>query len=115
VLVAVDARRGRLFVQMFGTSALDPLTEALELTAAEVVTLAVGHEILIAGSGAQAVANAAAGSGAALEIVPGTLEPHAGDLARLAPSLVPRLDISPLYLRAPDAKPQSGKRLARTR
>jgi tRNA threonylcarbamoyladenosine biosynthesis protein TsaB len=114
LLIAVDARRGGLYVQLFGAGALDPLTEPQELAPAAAADLCGDRPLRAAGSGARAVAEAAAGRGRQIELVSEHLEPHAGDLAALAPRLAPLRDVSPLYIRPPDAKPQADKRLART-
>ena len=113
LLIALDARRGRLYVQLFGSSALDPLTEALEVTAGEAVALGGVRPTRLAGSGARAIGEAAGGG--SMEVVAQRGEPHAADLAALAPQLTPLRDIAPLYIRAPDAKPQDHSRLPRTR
>ena len=110
VLIAVDARRGRLYVQLFATGALSPLTQPAELTAEEAAALALHHGARVAGSGAPAVGAVED----AVEVGYVALQPHAGDLAWLASSLTPLDKIDPIYIRPPDAKPQSDKRLART-
>ena len=112
VMIAVDARRERLYVQLFGESALDPLTDAVEVTMAQAAALAGKHPVVLAGSGARAVASA--GVRDLLDVVRDEMEPHAADLAALASRLTPLCDIAPIYLRQPDAKPQADKRLART-
>ncbi len=110
VLIAVDARRGRFYVQMFATSALSPLTAPAELTVEEAAALALHHGARVAGSGGPAVGAV----DAAVEVAYAALEPHAGDLAWLASSLTPLDRVDPIYIRPPDAKPQTDKRLART-
>jgi tRNA threonylcarbamoyladenosine biosynthesis protein TsaB len=113
VMIAVDARRGRLYAQLFGSNALDPLTPPSELTAEAAAELALGHSgTRIAGSGAVIVAEAA-GEANTLTLACGDVEPHAGDLIRLAPRLAPMADVKPIYIRPPDAKPQGEKRLVR--
>lgn len=112
LLVAVDARRDRLYVQLFGASAHDALTPALEVTPAEAQALAGAGPLLLAGSGAEAVAAAASGRG--VTVVASELEPQASDLAGLAIELAPLKQIEPIYIRPPDAKPQVGKSLERT-
>lgn len=112
VLIAIDARRGRIYAQMFGQNALDPLSPPQELTAAMAAGSAEGRSILAAGSGARAVAEAV-GRAASVEVVAERLEPRARDLALLAPRLGPLGDVRPIYIREPDAKPQDDKRLAR--
>jgi tRNA threonylcarbamoyladenosine biosynthesis protein TsaB len=114
LLVAVDARRGGLYVQLFGADALEPLSMPQELTPAAAAALGGDTPLRAAGSGASAVAEAGRGRRRQIEVVAERLEPRAGDLAVLAPKLVPMDDIRPLYIRQPDAKPQTDKRLART-
>ena len=113
LLVAVDARRGALYVQLFGANALAPLTEPQELTPTAAAALARDRPLRAAGSGAAAVVAAGAADGRSIEAVAGPCEPHARDLAMLAPGLSPLDMVRPLYIRPPDAKPQSGKPLAR--
>jgi len=110
LLVAIDARRGRLYTQLFASGALSPMSEPEEMTAAAAAALAVKHAARVAGSGAPAVVEA----DAAVEVACTALEPHAGDLAWLASSLQPLDGVDPIYIRPPDAKPQADKRLART-
>lgn len=112
VMVAVDARRGRLYTQLFGKSALDPITPPSELAASGAASIALEHSAVLAGSGAPLVSGATPDA-AALVTVCDDLQPNAGDLVRLAAGLAPLADVSPIYIRPPDAKPQSDKRLAR--
>ncbi len=112
LLVAIDARRDRLYAQLFGADALDALSPPSEVTPAEALALAGTHRVLLAGSGAAAVVEAAPDR--ALDIVATRLEPRAADLVRLAIDLRPLDQILPIYIRQPDAKPQSANSLART-
>ncbi|MGD9805834.1 MAG: tRNA (adenosine(37)-N6)-threonylcarbamoyltransferase complex dimerization subunit type 1 TsaB [Hyphomicrobiaceae bacterium] len=111
VLVAVDARRGRLYAQLFGNGALNALSPPAELTAETAATIAIQHHARLAGSGAQLVAQTAGAQD--LPIICDDLQPHASDLVWLARHLEPLAEVKPLYIRASDAKPQSDKRLAR--
>jgi tRNA threonylcarbamoyladenosine biosynthesis protein TsaB len=112
IMISVDARRGRLYAQLFGCSALDPLTPPSELTAEAAAELALRFDgIRIAGSGAKLIAEAS--GEAKLAVLCDDIEPHAGDIARLAARLTPLVDIVPIYIRPPDAKPQGDKRLER--
>ncbi len=115
VLIAVDARRGQLYVQVFPTSALTGTTQPIEVTAEAALALCTQPAITIAGSGARPIADAASAAGLScdIEVMAEHLQPRAGDLARLARRLTPIRDILPLYLRPPDAKPQTGQRLTR--
>ena len=105
--VAMDARRGGLYMQVFGPCPRD------EVTAAELVTPEVGamrlagRRVIAVGSGAEALVRAAAVSGNK-EVdarLPG-LQPRASSLLMLAAELPPLEVLAPLYLRQPDAKPQ---------
>ena len=111
-LVAHDARRGELYVQLFNTDA-EAVSEPALATPGEAVAL-VGELSLVAGSGASLVAAEAKRADADLRAALPELVPDAAHLARLAMRRKP-LDkpVSPLYLRAPDAKPQMDKHLAR--
>jgi tRNA threonylcarbamoyladenosine biosynthesis protein TsaB len=73
-----------------------------------------GASVLIAGSGAEAVAaSARRNRGNATACLPNLL-PEATALARIAAGLaVTDTPLQPLYLRAPDAKPQADKAVAR--
>jgi tRNA threonylcarbamoyl adenosine modification protein YeaZ len=107
-LVAHDARRGELYVQRFDADAR-ALGDAVLATPPEAAALAAASR-LVAGSGAALVAAEAGGLRAVLP----DLLPDAAHLARLALGREPlAAPASPLYLRAPDAKPQTGKHLAR--
>lgn len=115
LLIAIDARRGGYYVQRFGANSLAPETEPREVTAVAAAGLAGNPDICIAGSGARAIAQAAAEAGHRVEVVAEQLEPRAADLAAMAPMLAPLETVSPIYVRPPDAKPQAGNQLARAR
>jgi hypothetical protein len=54
-------------------------------------------------------------AGGAAEPVLPDLQPHARNLAALASGLRPGVPVRPLYLRAPDVKPQDAATLAQAR
>lgn len=114
VLIAVDARRGEVYVQLFQTGGANPLTQPLLLPVREAATLGGVGPLIVAGSGAAAVADAAVASGRRVSaLLPGLL-PDARDLCRLAATMQPgNRAIKPLYLRPADAKPQTGKSIER--
>ncbi|MEZ5852759.1 MAG: tRNA (adenosine(37)-N6)-threonylcarbamoyltransferase complex dimerization subunit type 1 TsaB [Hyphomicrobiaceae bacterium] len=113
VLIAVDARRGEAYVQLFGQTATDVLLTARTMTPAEAARVLGPRKPLVAGSAAVAMAEAFRAEGCDIEIITDRVEPHAAALARLAATL-PVLDpVRPLYLRPPDAKPQGDKSLPR--
>jgi hypothetical protein len=81
--------------------------------------LCSSHRVFVVGSAADAVVAEAALVGRTLHRIdaalePGLLEPDARQLLAWAGSSeVPRDVVSPIYLRAPDAKPQQGKAIPR--
>jgi tRNA threonylcarbamoyladenosine biosynthesis protein TsaB len=114
LMVAVDARRGALYVQSFGAGLADA-SEPLPLTPEEAVRSLGGASGLVIGSGAEAVAAAARDAGGPM-VEPRfpDLQPDARSLAALAPRLAIVRPVRPLYLRLPDVRPQAGASLART-
>ncbi len=116
ILVAMDARRGEVYVQVFsltaGTQAktgpqLLPLSEAAKLGCTETIS--------IAGSAAQGIADEIKKLGRNAEIVDETCVPDALDLAHVAPQLAPLSEpLMPVYLRPPDAKPSTKPAIQRT-
>lgn len=112
LLIAHDARRGELYVQLFDAKA-QARTEPALATPGEAAALAL-EAGLIAGSGAALVATEAAEIGARVAATLPNLLPEAAHLAQLAATRAPsERQVSPLYLRPPDAKPQMDKHLAR--
>ena len=109
--VAVDARRGANYVQIFGENIGEPLSPPQLLTAAEAAAMLPAGAVVLVGSGGPAIASAA--GRADVEAVLPDLQPHARQLAMLAPFL-PVLDrVTPMYLRAADAKPSTAPSLSR--
>jgi tRNA threonylcarbamoyladenosine biosynthesis protein TsaB len=113
--IAVDARRGEVYIQLFARDGRDEKSPPLLLAIDEAARLGGSGPIVLAGSGAEAVAAEAVRSGrSALARLP-DLEPDAAALVPMAAELVPPdSPLRPLYLRPPDAKPQQGKSLARS-
>lgn len=114
IAVAVDARRGEVYVQLFGEGGLDVKSAPQLLTIDAAARLGEGDPMLFVGSGAQSVAEAAKRSGRSAVAELPDLLPAAAALARMAPGLaISEAPLVPLYLRPPDAKPQDGKSIAR--
>lgn len=113
ILVAVDARRGRVYAALFAAASLEPLSPIREATPVEAAALADGLPALAVGSGAHLVCEAAP-VGAQIDCLDRQPAPTATDLLHLAGRLLPLRDVVPLYVRPPDAKPQTAKSLART-
>ncbi|MFM9847074.1 MAG: tRNA (adenosine(37)-N6)-threonylcarbamoyltransferase complex dimerization subunit type 1 TsaB [Hyphomicrobiaceae bacterium] len=107
LVVAMDARRGGLYMQVFGTSAREEVTAA-ELATPEAGAMRLaGRRVIAVGSGAEALARAAAVAGSGqIEVRLPDLQPRAASLLMLAAELPPVEIVAPLYLRQPDAKPQ---------
>jgi tRNA threonylcarbamoyladenosine biosynthesis protein TsaB len=110
VVVAVDARRGSLYVQSLPAGGRET-GDALLLTPEE-AALRIGPEgAVVVGSGASAVAAAVRRRGGEAYAGLPDLQPHARTLAEMAPGLAPIAPVKPLYLRQPDAKEQGAGRL----
>ncbi len=113
VLIAVDARRGEVYAQLFGSGALDAKTPPSRLSVEGAARLGSGA-LVVAGSGAEAVGASARGLGRIIDVWNIPLEPDAAALLGLAPKLAPLGGPPrPLYLRPPDAKPQESLSIAR--
>lgn len=100
VAAAIDARRGQLYLQLFGDGAALTAPDAvtLETAAARIAEVYAGGSATFAGSGAPLLEGILAG---ALIDTPDGPDPVA--VARLA-AVAPVRPVRPLYLRAPDAK-----------
>ena len=113
--VAVDARRGDVYWQRFAGTEGGAADGPAILGVADALkqALAMPPGAVVVGSGAGLLRDAAASNGRSLDIRLGSIEPDARVLLEGAADL-PLLDcVTPLYLRAPDAKPQTGKSLPR--
>lgn len=115
LLVAADARRGQVYAQLFGADGLDPKHPPMLVSYADAVQLGAPGAMTIVGTGAAEVLGQALHSGRTINSGLPLLQPHAASLCAMALSLTPvRGAVTPLYLRPPDAKPQSGKSLERS-
>lgn len=106
VLAAVDARRGEVYAALYGPKG--DLIEAPFAADAEGVFARIGDRAAaIAGSGAAILAHQAAISGRRVPPVDAMVATDPLALARLGSLADPTIALPrPLYLRAPDAKPQ---------
>jgi tRNA threonylcarbamoyladenosine biosynthesis protein TsaB len=112
IAIAIDARRDELYFQLFGGDHYSALTEPLLVKCERAVAYLSNRETLVAGSGAARLAAAAQAAGRELTARFHDLEPDARYLTSYTQE--PGLNsVRPLYLRAPDAKPQDGKSLPR--
>ena len=110
--VAVDARRGMVYLELFADERAHA-GQPLLLAPADVVAVVAGRPVTVVGSGAAAVADAILAAGGKAEARLPDLQPHARALALMAADLAPISPVRPLYLRPPDVKPQVDKSLSR--
>lgn len=116
ITVAADARRGEVYGQLFaaaGPGMPASAGDAYLATVAEAAARLPEQPCLVVGSGAPAVVEAAAALGKQPMLGTTRLEPDARMLAAMADMLPLHDPVRPLYLRAPDAKPQTGRALPR--
>ena len=111
LVVAVDARRGEVYLEVFDTSGGASLTAARLATTADAVNLLPRGKTLIVGSGALALAKQSGRTDVTAALP--DLQPDASDLVTMAEWLPPLAHVTPNYLRAADAKVQSANVLAR--
>jgi tRNA threonylcarbamoyl adenosine modification protein YeaZ len=103
VIAVLDARRGEVFAQLFAPDG-DPLSPPASLTPQAAAQAARLHGAALTGSGAPILAEIIGhgvhvlDTGAAVDI---------GHVARIGAARAPGAPPAPLYLRAPDAKPQA--------
>lgn len=106
LIVAVDAHRGEFYVQSFDAYGV-PSTAAHAISSSDATWLPTDRPLLVVGSGASILVDAAQMSGRDARVGLPTLLPSAQYLAQLAVHLQPLTVLSPLYLRPPDAKPST--------
>ncbi|HYD15397.1 MAG TPA: tRNA (adenosine(37)-N6)-threonylcarbamoyltransferase complex dimerization subunit type 1 TsaB [Hyphomicrobium sp.] len=105
--VAVDARRGELYLQAFAGAGLAPLGEPVLTTPEDAARGLGAADVIAVGSGGEALADARRAQGLAATATLSALQPdvrYICDIELPLGSALPR----PLYLRPPDAKPQDG-------
>jgi tRNA threonylcarbamoyladenosine biosynthesis protein TsaB len=106
VLALLDARRDELYGQAFAAGG-SPMSEP-EVASAAAFAARLSPGMVLAGSGADLVLAAHAGPGR-YDVAHRESAPDMATLLRLALAAPPPEDAPrPLYLRAPDARPQSG-------
>lgn len=111
--IAHDARRSEIYLGLFD-SRKRPLSEAMLVGIEEALDMLPHHNVLVAGSGGPLLAEAARDVGRELDTTLPDLLPDASELVQLAQNRKPTGEpVRPLYLRAPDAKPQRAQTLAR--
>lgn len=115
IAVAIDARRGEVYIQAFDRNAA-PLSEACAERPKRAIDRIneLAKDFVIVGSAVPILRETGLGSPHDLSSDTINIQPGARDLAELAAQAGRFEDhVSPLYLRAPDAKPQIGKVIAR--
>ena len=112
-VAAIDARGGRVFAQGIGPSGRVVIPPAV-FTVREVVRTLGSGSVALAGSGAAMVAQEARGVGIDAHVPPDSALPDLAWVARIGMAADPADALAkPLYLAAPDARPQDASRLAR--
>lgn len=106
VLAALDAGRGEIHAALYDETGA-ALREPAVLTLAEAAGLAVPGQVALAGTAARLIADAV-GADKPFEFGPAGATADIGTYARLAAGKEQGERPKPVYLRAPDAKPQAG-------
>lgn len=113
MLVAVDARRGEIYLQSFDINA-QPLIEACAVVPEQFAEFSENGKILVVGSGGSLLSDIVSQGAQQVVFECPDLLPDAQNIGQLVLSDQGIHEtLSPLYLRAPDAKPQVGKQIAR--
>lgn len=104
--IATDARRDEVYLQLFSRATLLPHGPAAVVPLSAVAAALGDHSpIDVAGSGAERVAKAAREAGIAATALCSDLLPDAFDVVFASSEMQLVAEVSPLYLRPPDAKP----------
>ncbi len=110
IVATADARKDMLYAQAFMAPGWKAQSEPSLATAAGVASASPASTTVAIGAGAAAVEAASSGR---IRALGGELVTDARVLAVAAPHLTPLTEPRPLYVRAADAKPQTGKSLPR--
>ena len=113
IAAAIDARHGHLYVQAFAPGGRTLLSPRLATPREAVRALGAGP-FRVAGSGAALLAIEAWNIGLEAEVVGSGISADIAMVARLGLFADPAEALArPLYMKAPDAKPYTGGRIAR--
>ena len=105
IVVALDAKRGEVFAQIFSSSG-EHMTTPQAIAIDQISDFMPDQPFRIAGSGCQAIINAI--DGQSCEVISDQSAANIGYVARLADQMPDGSSKpSPLYLRSADAKPQN--------
>ena len=110
IAATMDARKSEIYVQLFDDPRSPSLCAPQVMSPRDAANL-TDTPIVAIGGGAQALGDARAASGLAFEVGYLDLQPDAAFACCI--HLEPTKSLAPLYLRAPDAKPQSDQSIAR--
>ncbi len=113
IVIATDARRDEVYLQCFDRHTLRPLAPAAAVSLSHAAAAVGPGPVVIAGSGAIRIAEAACAAGIDAEAILPELLPDAIDMLFAAIKLPIATKVEPLYLRPPDAKPPPAALLAR--
>jgi tRNA threonylcarbamoyladenosine biosynthesis protein TsaB len=105
IAIATDARRGEVYFQHFDARTLKPRAAPAVLLIERAADALASGSSVIAGSGAAVVAEVARAAGCNARAILPHLVPEAIDLLFAAMTMPVVRNVSPLYLRPPDAKP----------
>jgi tRNA threonylcarbamoyladenosine biosynthesis protein TsaB len=113
IVAAIDAKHGHVYLQVFASAGRTIVAPCIA-TVQEAVQAALAGRARLVGTGAQAVASAWPAGEPAPLLVETHGAPAIAWVARLG-AAAPNTDVAPtpLYLRAPDARPQDAARLPR--
>jgi tRNA threonylcarbamoyladenosine biosynthesis protein TsaB len=113
IAAAIDARHGRVYLQLFESMGRPLIPARIEGLREAVRAIGAGP-VRIAGSGAHILALEAARAGLAVETADGADFPDILAVARIGLAMDPRdCPPRPLYLKSPDAQPATGEGIAR--
>lgn len=112
--IATDARRGEVYFECFEPRTLVSFVPPRALSVADAARALAGCRSVVAGSGAEAVADAGRAHGHEITAVAPFLLPDAVDMLFPAMEMAHFNTVQALYLRPPDAKPQNSTAVART-
>ncbi|MFG3598441.1 hypothetical protein [Bradyrhizobium sp. RDI18] len=105
VAIATDARRGEVYIEVFDRHSLQSVAAPQCLAIVDAVKALGTAPIVVAGSGAEALAAAARRESIEATAILPDLLPDALDLLFPACEMPVTDSLRPLYLRPPDAKP----------
>ena len=114
LLVVTDARRGKAYAQAFSLPGAVAKTSPQLISYSNAADLCDSESVLVVGTAANLVADAASDRGRILKAVEPDILPNALDLAERAALLLPlEGPLMPVYLRPPDAKPPTKQSIER--